>query len=73
MYRLEIKEATSNTRTSDENNEPVWQEFKLVETNLVTIDRRQQVSAEVQVLQETMTNDILFTYPQVSIAWYPEG
>jgi hypothetical protein len=50
VNRLEIKEATSNTRTSDEDEKPVWQEFKLVETNLFTIDRRQQVSAGFQVL-----------------------
>lgn len=50
VNRLEIKEATSKTRTSDEDEEPVWQEFKLVETNLFTIDRRQQVSAGFQVL-----------------------
>lgn len=41
--RLHIKEAPSKSRTADEGDEPVWQEFKLVDTNLFTMEQRQQV------------------------------
>ncbi len=30
--------------TDEDDSEPVWEEFKLDETNLLTFDRRQQVS-----------------------------
>ncbi len=43
--RLKVKQAGSKTTVTDEDDsEPVWEEFKLDETNLLTFDRRQQVS-----------------------------
>lgn len=47
--RLHIKEATSKSRTADEGDEPVWQEFKLVDTNLFTMEQRQQVYSMLQM------------------------
>jgi hypothetical protein len=45
LQTLKVKQAGSKTTVTDEDDsEPVWEEFKLDETNLLTFDRRQQVS-----------------------------
>lgn len=44
LQTLKVKQAGSKTTVTDEDDsEPVWEEFKLDETNLLTFDRRQQV------------------------------
>ena len=53
--RLHIKEAISKSRTADEGDEPVWQEFKLVDTNLYTMEQRQQVWSLLQIKNSIMS------------------
>jgi hypothetical protein len=57
---LHIKEATSKSRTADEGDEPVWQEFKLGDTNLFTMEQRQQVSFMLQMSAQSHGVENLF-------------
>lgn len=43
LQTLHIKEAVSKTRAEDDDDEPVWQEFKLVDINLFTMEQRQHI------------------------------
>jgi hypothetical protein len=41
--RLYIKQASSNTSVSGDDNDVEWAEYKIKETNMFTVDKYQQV------------------------------
>ncbi|KAL3696190.1 hypothetical protein R1sor_010266 [Riccia sorocarpa] len=43
LQTLNIKQPPPKTRTAGESEEPMWADYKLDETNLFTVERRQQI------------------------------
>lgn len=44
FYRLYIKQAPSRTSIEGHESEPEWEEYKIKETNMFTVDKYQQVN-----------------------------